>query len=134
MNGVILRQDTTNSNAKNCEIACKDVTIKGSEINNGNGCIASGKDQKGIPLSGFKMGALSFCIAGQLIAGDGKNGSDGTETNVLATIITSFLGLAILWMAVRAALSTSKVTESAMNTLKPLLDLTQSLPKYMPIP
>lgn len=132
MNGVIMTQETANANANSCKIACQWWTLDGKAIMDGDGCLASGKTgEKQIATSGFKIGELSFCIVGQLMAWEESKTS---EPNVLATIISSFLGLAVLWLAVRGALESTTVTQNIMKPLSWLLDLTQSLPKYIPIP
>ncbi len=68
------------------------------------------------------------------MATDDIESSGQSKLGIIGTIITSFLGLMVLWMGVRAAFNSSDITKKFMKPLEGMLKMTESLPQYMPIP
>ena len=69
---------------------------------------------------------------------DWLNGAFQTGQGLIGSVIMGFLALAILWMAVMAALGSSKITEAAVAPIKWFGDeigkLAMKAPQYIPIP
>ena len=102
-------------------------------------------DSQTITLNPDSSAPIKLTIKGKLVGSESQNDaipSAGDMTNlgfgVLGKILINFLAIGVLWMAVMAALKSSKITEGAV---KPITDFgsqlgqaAKNLPQYMPIP
>lgn len=134
INAAVMSQTNVAANA--CQITYNGGTVTGVKTGfwcMGTGEVPWGSDNKTpVTASALSIGEkVRIIMLWKFIVG---KDSEQKEIGVLATMLSSFLWLAVLWFAVIAAMRSTTITKKMIAPLDGLIKLTQDLPKYTPIP
>lgn len=134
INAAVMSQTSVAANS--CQITYNGGTVRG--VKTGFWCMGTGEIPGGsdnttpVTASALSIGEkVKIIMLGKFIVG---KDSEQKEIGILATMLSSFLWLAVLWIAVIASMRSTTLTKKMIAPLDGLIKLTQDLPKYTPIP